>query len=505
MTIDNKKIAKNTLYMYLRMFFIILIGFYTSRLILQNLGINDYGIYNVIGGTVTLFTFLNTAMSQATQRFLTYELGKGDSKRLKQIFSMCLNIHIIISIIIILLAEVIGLWLLYNKLSIPSDKMDTAFWVFQFSILASVINITQVPYNASINAHEKFNIYAGISIIDTLLKLTLVVSLQWFIQDRLFWYAFYILCINLTTASLYRVYCIRHFNECKFHLYWNAKDFKIMTSYTTWSLIGNFANTASDQGVNILLNIFFSPAINAARGVAIQIKTSIASFVYNFQGASIPQIIKLYANNNTTEMTNIVFKTSKISFFLFYFIMLPTWLEIPILLSIWLGQLPPHLIEFSRIILITILIQSLGGTLQTVIQATGNIKRYQLTVGLLNLTIFPISYITLKLGGSESSPFIIAAIISFIVVGINLYNVKKLVDFPINQYLCKVILTDFKVLLTSVILPVITYCLFKESFLRMLLVFCMSSICIATSIYWIGFNSTEKNWVKSLILNKIKK
>lgn len=491
--------------MYFRMFFIVLIGFYTSRLILQNLGVTDYGIYNVVGGTVSLFAFLNTAMSQATQRFLSYELGRGDLDRLKQIFSMCLNIHILISIIIILLSEAIGLWLLYNKLSIPANRIDVAFWVFQFSILASVINITQVPYNASISAHEKFNVYAGISIIDILLKLTLVFSLQWFSQDRLFWYGFYILCIHLTTALLYRIYCIRHFSECKYHKYWNTKDFKTMTSYTTWSLIGNFANTASDQGVNILLNIFFNPAINAARGMAMQVKTSIASFVYNFQGASIPQIIKSYATGNIEEMTSLVYKTSKISFFLFYLIMLPVWLEMPILLSIWLGEVPPFLIEFSRIILITVLIQSLGGTLQTVIQATGNIRRYQLTVGILNLTILPISYLVLKLEGSELSPFIIAAFISMGVVFTNLYNVNKLIKFSVIQYFKKVILVDFKVLTISIIIPIGIFLLLEESVYRLLILFPVSFIITAMTIFWNGFNATEREWIKSFIINKIKR
>lgn len=487
------------------MFFIVLIGFYTSRLILQNLGVTDYGIYNVVGGTVSLFAFLNTAMSQATQRFLSYELGRGDLDRLKQIFSMCLNIHILISIIIILLSEAIGLWLLYNKLSIPANRIDVAFWVFQFSILASVINITQVPYNASISAHEKFNVYAGISIIDILLKLTLAFSLQWLSHDRLFWYGFYILCIHLTTALLYRIYCIRHFSECKYHRYWNTKDFKTMTSYTTWSLIGNFANTASDQGVNILLNIFFNPAINAARGIAMQVKTSIASFVYNFQGASIPQIIKSYATGNIEEMTSLVYKTSKISFFLFYLIMLPVWLEMPILLSIWLGEVPPFLIEFSRIILITVLIQSLGGTLQTVIQATGNIRRYQLTVGILNLTILPISYLVLKLEGSELSPFIIAAFISMGVVFTNLYNVNKLIKFSVIQYFKKVILVDFKVLTISIIIPIGIFLLLEESVHRLLILFPVSFIITAMTIFWNGFNATEREWIKSFIINKIKR
>ena len=502
---DKQKIAKNTLYMYIRMFFIILIGFYSSRLILQNLGISDYGLYNVIGGTITLFAFLNTAMSQATQRYLIYENGKGDINRLKQIFCMCMNVHIIISFIIIIFAEIIGLWLLYNKLTIPENRIDVAFWVFQFSIVASVINITQVPYTASINAHERFNIFALISIIDAVLKLILVYCLKYVQIDRLVLYAFCMLCINSFTAILYRCYCIRNFKECKYALYWNKNDFKEMTSYTSWSLIGNFANTMSDQGVNILLNIFFGTGVNAARGIAIQIKTSIASLVYNFQGASIPQIIKTYAQKNYNEMIDLVFKTSKISFYLSFIAILPVWLELPLLLKIWLGEVPPHLIIFSRIILAGILAQSLGGTLQTVIQATGKIKRYQLTVGLINLSILPLSYLLLKLGCEASTPFYVALVISLLIVFTNLYNTFKLIKFPVRDYIKKIIWTDLKVFFCGIIIPLLIYASTNESIIRLIVIFFISLSTQAIVIFYLGLNKNERKWIINIISNKIKK
>lgn len=487
------------------MFFIILIGFYSSRLILQNLGVSDYGLYNVVGGTVTLFAFLNTAMSQATQRYLIYENGKGDLNRLKQIFCMCMNVHIIISFIIIILAEIIGLWLLYNKLTIPENRIDVAFWVFQFSIVASVMNITQVPYTASINAHEKFNIFALISIIDAVLKLILVYCLKYVQIDRLVLYAFCMLCINSFTAILYRCYCIKNFKECKYTLYWDKNDFKEMTSYTSWSLIGNFANTMSDQGVNVLLNIFFGTGVNAARGIALQVKTSIASLVYNFQGASIPQIIKTYAQKDYNEMIDLVFKTSKISFFLSFIAILPVWLELPLLLKIWLGEVPPHLINFSRIILAGIIVQSLGGTLQTVIQATGRIKRYQLTVGLINLSTLPLSYLLLKLGCNASTPFYVAVVISLIIVFTNLYNTFKLIKFPIYDYIKKIIWTDLKVFLCGVIIPLLVYTSIDESMKRLIITFVVSLSTQFIIIFYLGLSKNERKWIVDVISNKIRK
>ncbi len=501
---NSQRIAKNTLFMYIRMIFTILIGFYTSRLILQNLGINDYGIYNVIGGTVTLFTFLNTAMGQATQRFLAFELGKNNPIRLKHMFSMCLNVHILIAIIIIILAEIISIWLLYNKLTIPIEKQNTAFWVLQASIIASVISITQVPYNAAIYAHEKLNIYAIITIIDATLKLFIAISLSWIDGNRLLYYGFGILGVIIITACLFRFYCTLNFKECKYHFYWNKEIFKTMTSYTSWSLIGNFAGMTADQGINILLNIFFGPGVNAARGIAVQIKTAIASFVYNFQGASIPQIIKLYANNEIEKMNNLVFKSSKLSFFLFFFIMCPVILELRQLLLLWLGQIPNFLIEFSTIILFTILIQSIGGTLQSIIQATGKIKKYQLTVGLLNLSIFPISYIILKNGGTPTHPFIITLAINAIVIIINLYNVWNLIKFPVKQYLKQVIKVDCLIFCIGFPIPYLFTLTMNENIIRCVFTFIISFIWNGIIILFIGLNKNERIWVINMISNRFK-
>ncbi|WP_308757431.1 MATE family efflux transporter [uncultured Bacteroides sp.] len=502
---SSSKIAKNTLIMYIRMLFIIAINFYTSRVILQNLGIEDFGIYNVVGGIVALFTFLNTAMGQATQRFLAYELGKNEIKHLNHIFIMTLNIHAIIAIVIAIIVNIVGNYLIYHYLNIPTEKLDAAFWVLQFSIIATFFTITQVPFNAILNAHEKFKIYAIISIIDALLKLTSAASLTFIAENlKLLYYGFLMLITIIIITSIYKIYCYNNFKETHWKPYWNKIMFKQLSSYTSWSLIGNIAGTASDQGVNIILNSFCGPTVNAARGIAMQIKTALATFVYNFQGASIPQIIKLYASQDYNAMMALVMQSSKISFFLFFYICLPIWLELPYLLKLWLVEVPEYLTIFTRLILLNILLQSMSGTLQTLIQATGKIKKYQLTVGILQLTIFPLSYICLHIGLKPEITIIISCIISIFICITQLCICRQIINFSICKYIKEVLLKDITIFMLGIIIPSLLYYFHEESFYRLLSI---GTICFLINpfiIYFNGFNKNERKTVKQFILYKIK-
>ncbi len=483
----------------------ILIGLYSSRLILQTLGVQDYGIYNVVGGIVALFIFLNNALGQATQRFIAYELGKSSGiSSLRRTFSMCLNIHILIALIIVILSETVGLWLVYTKLVIPNDRFHTALIVYQFSIAAAVISITQVPFNAEINAHEKFNIYALINIFDSLLRLALVISLKYIHGDLLFWYGFMVLGANTVQTVLFRLYCRIKFIECKYELFWDKKLFRKVLDYTVWSLFGNLADTLSDQGVNVLLNMFFGPAVNAARGIAITIKTSVAGFVYSFQSVANPQIVKRYAVGDMQSMTNLVFRTSKFSFFLFLLMMLPLCVEMEAVLKLWLGEVPEYLRDFAILTLLTVLLQSLGGTLQSAIQASGRIKLYQILVGGAKLFTIPICYAGLKAGFSPIYPFIVVMIIYSTVVYINLYITKRILNFQVKEYCKQVILKDFTVLLVSSIIPLIMISFGEESSFRALVVIPVSIFSVALSSFFIGFNKEEKKWLIEMIYNKLK-
>ena len=505
MAADNKRIAKNSIFMYIRMGVTVLVGFYTSRVILQVLGVQDYGIYNAVGGIVALFTFLNTAMTQATQRFLSYELGKGDMVKLRNTFSMCLNVHILISIIIVAIGEALGLWLLYNKMVIPADRMHIAFWVFQLSILASVINVTQVPYNASLYAHERFNVYAVFQVGKAFLLLGSVFSLKLIPFDKLLTYAVLVFICNLLFALVNRVYDIKQFSECHYKCFWDKGMFRNVMGYTSWSLIGNMSTSLCDQGINILLNIFFGPVVNAARGIAVQVQTAIASLVFNFQGASVPQIVKLYASGDRNGVLKLVNNSSKISFYLFYIMVVPVCFEMNKLLTLWLGQVHDYMVAFSIFTLVIIVCQAFGGTLVFLIQATGKIKGFQIFSSIANALVFPITYVFFKLGFDPITPFIVIMIARLIIDIYTFYDIKKLVDYPINVYYKNVLLPEFIISALGLIAPSLYIIYMEDTIIRCVLLFISCILINSLLIYYIGFNKHEREWIKNLISKNVLK
>ena len=320
---NNKRIAKNTLLLYVRTLIVMLITLYTSRIVLNTLGVTDYGIYNVVGGVVAMFGFINGSMSSATQRYITFALGAGNRNNLQKVFSIALQIHALISVLIVILGETVGLWFMYTQMQIPADRMDAAFWVLQCSIASTVIMIISVPYNADIVAHEKMSAFAYISILEAVLKLSIVYMLVVFSYDKLIVYAFLVLAVQLLICLCYSRYCYRHFEESKYHHVWDKSLFKEMTGFAGWSMFGNLSAVLYSQGLNMLLNVFFGPVVNAARAVAVQVQSAIQQFVSNFQMALNPQITKTYAKGEMHEMHKLMFRSARFSFYLLFLLSLP--------------------------------------------------------------------------------------------------------------------------------------------------------------------------------------
>lgn len=480
--------------LYIRMLLTMAVSLYTSRIILNTLGVEDFGIYNVVGGFVTMFGFLNSAMASATQRFLSFEIGKKDFKQLGNVFSMSVNIHLLIAFIILILAETIGLWFLNTQLTIPPERLIAAKWVYQFSILALIVNMLSVPYNAAIIAHERMNIFAWVSIIEVSLKLLIVFMLQWFGFDKLKLYAILVFSVSLFIRMIYGIYCSRNFKESRFRIYWDKQLFKTLASYAGWNLWGNIAAVIMGQGINVVLNIFFGPVVNAARGIAFQVRAAMNSFVQNFQMAMNPQIIKSYASGDHKYMHQLIFQGAKYSFFLLFMLSLPVLLETEYILKLWLKTVPEYTVIFTRLVLINILIDSISGPLMTAAQATGKIKLYQGVVGGLLILNLPISYLFLHWGYPPQITLWISIGISIIAFLSRLAIVSPLVKLSIKGYLQEVILRILPVFLFSPILPLLMRKAMEGSVNRFILVGITALFSITIVTYITGLTKPERTF-----------
>jgi O-antigen/teichoic acid export membrane protein len=489
---NNRRIAKNTMMLYFRMILTMIVSLYTSRVILNTLGVEDYGIYNVVGGVVSMFAFFNSAMSSATQRFLSFEIGKGDFAQLRKTFNATQIIHIGIAVVIFILAETVGLWFVKTYLVIPPERLNAAIWVYHFSVLSFMVSIIQVPYNATIIAHERMNVYAYVSIIEVSLKLLIVFMLTWITYDKLKLYGILYFSVVFIVAAIYRVYTRRKFEESKFEFVKDKKLYKTLISYSGWNLFGNIAGVAKGQGVNILLNIFYGPVVNAARGIAMQVQAAVNSFVSNFQMAVNPQIIKSYAANERDYMYSLVMRGSKFSFYLLFFLSLPIMIEVDQILKLWLKIVPEYSSIFTILVLVIILIDCVSGPLMTAIQATGKIKVYQAVVGSLLMLILPISYFLLKMGYSPEITLYVNIVISIIALSFRLYLVWKLLGFPILRFIEEIILRNIGIVLLSLSLPLLIQYFMDEHFIRLIVVVFVTLIWNAVIIFSLGLQKSEK-------------
>jgi len=504
-TNDNKRIAKNTTMLYFRMLFNMLVTLYTSRIILNTLGVSDFGIYNVVGGIVVMFSFLNSAMGAATSRFLIFELGKKDHVQLKKVFNASLSSHIAIAFFVLLLAETIGLWFLTHKLVIPSERMAAAIWVYQFSILSAMVTLTQVPYNALIIAHEKMNIYAYVSVLDTILKLGIVFLLAVGDFDKLKLYALLVFLVSSIIALIYRFYCTKNFAESAIAFKWDKKLYKELFSFSIWELYGGFAIMGMGQGLNILLNLFFGTGVNAARGIAFQIQGAVLGFGENFITAVKPQIIKLYAENNLKQMMSLVFSSSKYSFFLTFFLTLPLLLETPLVLNLWLKTVPDYTVSFCRLIMINNLIWSMRSPIVTCFHAVGQLKIANLVCGSLFYLIIIVSYFCLKAGMIPESVFIVTIIVSLMVQITELYLLKLFIRYSIKEYILKVVARCLLVLIVSAIIPFLFNFVMQPGLVRFIVVGSTSVFSVMLSVFSLGIDADTRNLVGMKIKTTIQK
>lgn len=496
---NSKRIAKNTLMLYFRMILTMLVSLYTSRVILNTLGVEDYGIYNVVGGVVTMFAFFNGAMSSATQRFLSFELGKGDFVKLRKTFNAAQMIHIGIAVLIFILSETVGLWFVKTYLVIPPERMEAALWVYHFSVLSFMISIIQVPYNAMIISHERMHIYAYFSILEVSLKLLIVFILTWISFDKLKLYGILLFAITLIITAAYRIYALKHFKETKFQLVKDKVLYKTLISFSGWSLFGSVANVAKGQGVTIILNIFFGPVVNAARAIASQVQSAVYTFVSNFQIAINPQIIKSFAEGSKEYMYSLIFRSAKFSFYLLFIITLPIILEIDQILFLWLKTIPEMTSLFTIFTLIIIQLWALSNPLVIAIQATGNIRLFQIISGTTMILILPLSYIFFRFGYPPILAYLIDLLVELILLFVRLLFVKKLINFPFKHFLKDVIVKNVFIVLISIFIPIIIVKYMEVSILRLIIVFCVSILCSVIIIYYFGLLKAERSYLKSII------
>ncbi len=498
---NNKRIAKNTLLLYVRMLFMMLVGLYTSRVILQTLGVIDFGIFNVVGGVIAMMGFIQGSLGAASSRFITYNLGKGDMSLMKKTFSNIITIHIIFAGLILLVGETVGLWFVINKLQIPENRHVAAIWVYQFSILTSMMSIISVPYNSAIIAHEKMSAFAYISIADAILKLLIVYILVVIPYDKLITYSILFFSIQLFDRIVYWYYCSHHFEETKVRLSIDKKQFKEIFSFAGWTMNGTLAVIGYTQGLNILLNLFFGPAVNAARGIAVQVQNITRQFCTNFQMALNPQLTKSYAKGDLTYMHKLLITSSKFSFFIMFIIALPLMLEANLVLHWWLGIVPQHTVSFLRLILCTSLLFSLSNPIIVSVHATGNIKKFQIIEGTMLLLIVPIAYVLLKFFHiPPESVFIVHIFVEICTQFARLKVVLPMINMSLRPYFHEVIVRLLLVVTTSSILPILIYDTMDAGIVSFLIVCFSCVICLCVSIYFFGCNASER----AMVSNKVK-
>lgn len=444
---NNRRIAKNTVFLYFRMMLTIGISLYTSRVVLEQLGENDYGIYGVVGGVVAMFSILSSSLSSAIGRFLTYELGKENPCRLKSIFSTSVIILLGLGLVVVILLETGGLWFVHNRMNISPGRMTAANWVLQCSTATFLINLLSVPYNAAIIAHERMNAFAYIGILEAALKLGVALMLFIPFLDSLIAYAVLLLVASAVIRLIYGVYCKRHFEECRFELRFDRDIFKEMLGYSSWSFIGSSSAILKDQGVNVILNMFFNTSLNAARLVANQVNTAVYGFAQNFMLAVNPQIIKSYAAGETDYMFDLGFRSARLSYYLMLCLSAPLILEMPFVLGIWLTVIPPYTVSFARLTLVLGMLETISLPLQYMNQASGRIKAYQLTVGGIQMLNFPLAYLLLDMHFAPDSVYVLAIVISQLCLGARLLILRHTVGLPVRRFLIDVYLRIFAVTL----------------------------------------------------------
>lgn len=500
---NNKRLAKNTLVLYLRTIFVMVISLYTSRVILNTLGVEDYGIYNAVGGMVAMFAVVSSALSSAISRFITFELGTGNKEKLKIIFSTSVNIQLALSIIILILGETVGLWFLNTKMNIPYDRIGAANWVLHFSLISFCVNLISVPYNACIIAHERMTVFAYIGIVEALLKLLVCYLIIISSFDKLIVYSFLLLVIAVIIRITYGIYCGRSFEESKYKFVYDKQIFKEMSGFAGWSFLTNATYIFNTQGVNLLINIFFGVALNAARGIVNQVEHAVMQFVNNFTTAINPQITKSYAAGDTQQVFSLICSGAKFSYYLMLLFTLPLVFETESILTLWLKNVPDYSVAFLRLSLVASMIHVIGNTGVTACMATGNIRRYVIWVTSAGFLVFPLTWIVFELGAPAETTYIVFIVVYIVVHAVRLYIMKSLLNFPPMRFVKEVVLPILIVTVVSTCLSYLLIMAFPPTLYRVGMTLLICSFMSLMSIYFVGLTTNEREMIKKTILNKI--
>lgn len=499
----NKRIAKNSLFLSIRMVIVLCLNLYTTRAVLSLLGVEDYGVYNVVCGFVSMFTFLSTSMSNGIQRFFNYELGKNGIEDANKIFCTSVLIQIFLAFILIILCESFGLWFLHNKMVIPNGRLPVAEWIFQFSMLSFLLVVFQAPFVAAIMAHERMDFYAVVNIVDAVLKLGAVFIIPLLGGDNLVVYGLLLSLISLFDFFCYFIYCKKNFVEIRLKRIFYKDILKSMLCFSGWNLFGSFSNMMRDQGINLIMNLFYGPIVNAARGVAIQINAGLNGFVSNILTPVRPQVIQSYAKGELDRAIRLTYSISKFCIGFLYMMALPVCLEINCVLKLWLGKsVPEHTDVFVLIILATTAVLILMGALATLVHASGVMRKYQLYGGIIKFLSVPIAFFMLKRGSDPEWALIMVLFFDIVGFIFGMFIIKEIMPFSIIDYLKKVFMPLIPVILLALTLSLPFILMMEEGFLRLLCVTSSSISGVLLSFYFWALSSHEKMLIQQ-ILNKI--
>lgn len=477
------------------------VSLYTSRVVLRTLGVEDFGIYNVVGSFVAMFGVISGSLSTAVTRFLNIEMGRKNDEKLKIVFSSAITIHILLAFIIFLIAEIVGPWFIENKMTIPLERVNAAIWVFHCSVITFIINLISIPYNACIIAHENMKIFAYISILEVILKLLLVYLLLLFSQDKLVLYAILMLVVAVLIRLFYQIYCKRKYSECHYHFHFDVQQIKEMFSFASWNLIGSSSVILSNQGVNILLNIFCGSTVNAARGIAVQVDSAVNQFAQNFMVALNPQITKSYGAGDMFTYKKMMIYGSRFAVSLLTLLSVPILIETEYILSLWLGEVPQYTVAFVRLMLLFVISESMSSTFITGLFATGKIIKQQIFVGLCRMLNFPLTYIALLIWNIPELSVVIAIVISQVNLLIRLLLLKEHIDISIKEFYEKVLFKQLFVIICSLISGYILKEYMEEGLYRFFVVCILSVTMNICMIFYIICSSQERK----MIIKKIKK
>lgn len=502
---ENKRIAKNTIYLYLRMVVTLCISLYTSRAFLNILGVEDYGIYNVVGGFVSMLSIVSGSLTNASSRFLTFEMGRGNMECLKQTFSTILIVLIVISFIVIIIGETVGIWFLREYIVIPEHRYNAALFVFHCSLISFIVNIISIPYISLVTAHEKMDFYAVMSILESVLKLSIVFLLYKSPFDKLYYYAFLYVLVGIIIRIIYHIYCHIHFDESKFKFVFNKDIYKNIYSYSLWVTIGGSSAILKEQGVNVLINIFFGVILNAARGIAMQVYGVITQFSSNIGTAITPQITKSYAAGNVERSIFLTFILARAQGYMLILISIPIWIEADYILKIWLGEVPYYTVIFTRWVIVLAWVRTLENTHGPLYLATGNVKKLQLIGGGLMLLNLPVSYLLLKIGYAPESTMIVGCVMEIIVMLVVFHYLEKITGFPLKNFILEVLVPMLLVIFLSASFSYGIHCCIDEGFLRFILICFLSVMSSSVCIFYIGMKRDERKMVCAFLRQRLQK